>query len=47
MIQNVFVHVRGVEELRQCTVHCLFQARIKEEGCSRPVTANVKHYHIP
>ena len=32
--------------LRQCTVHCLSQVRIKEEDCGRPVIANVKHYHI-
>jgi len=32
--------------LRQCTVHCLSQARIKEEGCGRPVTTNVKYCHI-
>ena len=33
-------------KLRQCTVHCLSQVRIKEEGCGRPVTANVKYCHI-
>ena len=30
-------------KLCQCTVHCLSQAKIKEEGCDRPMTANVKY----
>ena len=43
VLHNIAHKAQFDAQLCQCIVHYLSQVRIKEEGCGRPVTANVKH----